>query len=53
MLSRLIHYLKGSVVLRISGTFPERFVNVCASRGILLRDIKRLSKITSIYSVHD
>ncbi|MBQ3226067.1 MAG: sporulation protein YqfD, partial [Clostridia bacterium] len=54
MLSRLIHYLKGSVVLRISGTFPERFVNVCASRGILLRDIKRLSKnsIRLTMSIH-
>lgn len=54
MLSRLIHYLKGSVVLRISGTFPERFVNVCAARGILLRDVKRLSKnsIRLTMSIH-
>ncbi len=43
MLAGLIHFLKGYLVIRISGTFPERFLNVCAAQGILVRNVTRLS----------
>lgn len=46
LLSRLIHYIKGYLVIRVSGHYPERFLNVCAARGILVWDIKRLSEHT-------
>ena len=34
MLQKLINCLRGSVRLEVSGAFPERFVNLCAQRGI-------------------
>ncbi len=42
--SQFICYLKGYLVVQISGRFPERFLNVCAARGIYVWDIKRLSE---------
>ncbi len=44
LLSTFIHYLRGYLVLQISGRYPERFLNVCAARGILVWDIYRLSE---------
>jgi len=35
-------YLFGTVVFVISGNFPERFLNLCAGRDILLWDIKKI-----------
>lgn len=46
LLSRFIHYIRGYLVIRISGRYPERFLNVCAARGILVWDIRRLSERT-------
>ena len=43
LLPAFIHYLRGYLVIRISGRYPERFLNVCAARGILVWDIFRLS----------
>lgn len=43
LLSAFIHYLRGYLVIRISGRYPERFLNVCAARGILVWDVVRLS----------
>lgn len=44
LLSQFICYLKGYLIVRISGRFPERFLNVCAARGIYVWDIVRLSE---------
>ena len=35
MLQRLVNLLRGSVCLEVEGAFPERFLNLCAQRGIL------------------
>ncbi len=36
-------YLKGFLTITVSGRFCERFINVCASRGILLWNVVRIS----------
>ncbi len=41
---KLIQFIKGYVVLTIEGKFPERFLNVCANRGIYVYDVTYLSK---------
>lgn len=35
-----IKYLKGYVMIRVSGYSPERFMNLCKNRGILLWDVQ-------------
>ena len=44
LFSQFICYLKGYLVIQISGRFPERFLNDCAARGIYVWDIVRLSE---------
>ncbi len=46
LLYKLIHFIKGYLVLEISGRFPERFLNMCLARKILVWDVKRLSDNT-------
>ncbi len=46
LLTKLINYIKGYLVIRVSGRYPERFLNVCAARGILLWDAVRFSDRT-------
>ncbi len=45
-LIRLWHYLKGYVIIIVSGIFVERFVNICTRRDILLWDMERLDPNT-------
>ena len=40
MLLRLVNALRGSVRLEVEGAFPERFLNLCAQRGILFRNVE-------------
>lgn len=42
-LIRLWHYLKGYVIIIVSGISPERFINICTRRQILLWDVERLN----------
>ncbi len=39
-MGRLIHFLRGYVRIRVWGYSPERFMNLCSNRGILLWDIE-------------
>ncbi len=39
MLLHIIRFLHGYVLIRVSGFSPERFLNLCSSRGILVWDI--------------
>ena len=41
---KLISFLKGYLTITVTGSFPERFINVCAAKNILLWDIKRVSE---------
>lgn len=41
-LIRLWHYLKGYVIIIVSGPAVEKFINICTRRQILLWDIERL-----------
>lgn len=40
MLERGSQYLRGEVRIRAESAFPERIVNLCAARGIALRELK-------------
>ncbi len=40
----LVAYLKGYLVITVTGNFPERFLNVCSAKNILLWDITSISK---------
>ena len=42
MLKRMVNAMRGSVRLEVSGAFPERFLNLCAQRGILFWDVEWL-----------
>lgn len=41
-LIRLWHYLKGYVIIIVSGLSVEKFINICTKRQILLWDMERL-----------
>ena len=41
-LIRLWHYLKGYVIIIVSGLMVEKFINICTKRQILLWDMERL-----------
>ena len=42
MLLRMVNALRGSVRLEVEGAFPERFLNLCAQRGILFWNVEWL-----------
>ena len=42
MLQRLVNLVRGSVCLEVEGAFPERFLNLCAQRGILFWNVEWL-----------
>lgn len=42
MLRRLVNVLRGNVRLEVEGAFPERFLNLCAQRGILFWNVEWL-----------
>ncbi len=42
MLLRLVNALRGSVRLEVEGAFPERFLNLCAQRGVLFWNVEWL-----------
>ncbi len=45
-LIRLWHYLKGYVIIIVSGKSVERFINICTRREILLWDMERVGHDT-------
>jgi len=42
-LIRLWHYLKGYVIIIVTGNCVERFINICTRRQILLWDVERIT----------
>jgi len=42
-LIRLWHYLKGYVIIIVTGNSVERFINICTRRQILLWDVERIT----------
>ncbi|NLY18570.1 MAG: sporulation protein YqfD [Clostridiaceae bacterium] len=46
LLIRLWHYLKGYVIIIVTGIYAERFINICTRRQILLWDMERLDQRT-------
>ncbi|OQB14734.1 MAG: putative stage IV sporulation protein YqfD [Firmicutes bacterium ADurb.Bin193] len=45
-LVKLFNLIQGYVTIIIEGVFPERFLNICARRGIYLWDVKRTGKLS-------
>ncbi len=45
-LPQLIRFLRGYLTITVSGRFCERFLNVCATKNILLWNIKKISERT-------
>ena len=43
-LIRLWHYLKGYVIIIVSGQSVEKFINICTRRQILLWDMERVER---------
>lgn len=41
LLMRLWNYLRGYIIINVSGYFVEKFINLCANKGIYLWDVKR------------
>ncbi len=44
LLTKLFYFFCGYLVIRVEGQYPERFLNVCAKRGILLWNVFPRSK---------
>lgn len=38
---KLWNYIRGYVIILVEGYFPEKFINICISRGIFLWDVTR------------
>ena len=51
MLQKIVALLRGDVRVRASSAFPERVLNVCAARGIPLRDPRFLGATELAFSV--
>lgn len=45
-LPSILFFLRGYVTITVTGNFPERFLNVCTQKNILLWDIVRVSEKT-------
>lgn len=42
MLVKLIHWFRGILTVRIKGTSPERFINLCCNKKIFIWNLKRV-----------
>lgn len=42
MLNKCFKFLKGYVIIEVSGLYAERFINICTRRGLEISDIKPL-----------
>lgn len=54
-MSKLVQFLLGSIRISVTGTFPERFLNLCGIENLPFRDVqqkneKTLSVIIPLYS---
>ena len=41
----LFRYIRGYVSIKVEGFFPERFINLCGNKNILLWDIKKENNV--------
>ncbi|WP_434311754.1 sporulation protein YqfD [Hominifimenecus sp. rT4P-3] len=41
MFRKIIDWFRGRVLVRVSGLSPERFLNLCAGNGFVLRELKK------------
>lgn len=44
LFEKMLRFVKGYMVISVNGKFPERFLNVCANKGIFLSNAKYLSE---------
>ena len=43
LFEKIIRFINGYFIISVTGKFPERFLNVCANKGILVTDVTYLS----------
>ncbi len=48
---RLVNLLRGSVALQVTGAFPERFLNLCAQRGVAFWGVAQPDETTLLLTV--
>ncbi len=48
-----VNYMRGSVTLQVEGDFPERFLNLCARRGVEFWDINWQGEHTLCITVNE
>ncbi|MDR0405198.1 MAG: sporulation protein YqfD [Clostridiales bacterium] len=46
LLVQLVNFIRGYAEILIEGIFPERFLNLCARRGIYLWNVRRAGKLS-------
>ena len=49
MLLEIWKYVRGYVIINVSGFSPERFINLCANRGIYIWNVKSTNNGFSLY----
>lgn len=49
MIQRLFYFMKGYLLVTLKSYSPERFINLCLNKGLLLWDIKKSEKEYSFY----
>lgn len=51
-MGRVLHHVRGSVTLRVTGADPERFLNACARRGVCFWGAEPVDPVTLQVRVH-
>jgi similar to stage IV sporulation protein len=49
MLVKLLNWFRGFVLVRLRGTSPERFINLCCNKKIYIWDLKRVEEDYQFY----
>lgn len=49
MVRRLLRFLQGYLLVNLQGYSPERFINLCINKGLILWDIKKADKEYRFY----
>ena len=46
MLFQLFYFLKGYVIIKVTGNFPEKFLNLAMQQNVYIWDIRKTSEET-------
>lgn len=51
-MKKAVNYFRGTIRVRVECPYPERLVNICAQNDIEFWDLRRLSPVTVLISMH-